>query len=75
MNADEPHVRRRGFFLHSTDGSEPETGEHENQIYTSEPFIEKGLKHRTAQLHTHEFTDRNQVVPEDPDRRQTSNPR
>ena len=30
MNAGEPRVRRRGFFLHSTDGSEPETGEHEN---------------------------------------------
>jgi hypothetical protein len=29
MNADEPRVRRRGFFLHSTDGSEAETGEHE----------------------------------------------
>ncbi len=30
MDVCEPHVRRRGFFLHSTDGSEPETGEHEN---------------------------------------------
>ena len=30
MNAGEPRVRRRGFFLHSTDGSEAETGEHEN---------------------------------------------
>jgi hypothetical protein len=30
MNAGEPRVRRRGFFLHSTDGSEQETGEHEN---------------------------------------------
>ena len=30
MDVYEPHVRRRGFFLHSTDGSEPETGEHEN---------------------------------------------
>ena len=30
MDAREPRVRRRGFFLHSTDGSEPETGEHEN---------------------------------------------
>ena len=29
MNAGEPRVRRRGFFLHSTDGSEPEHGEHE----------------------------------------------
>ena len=29
MIAGEPQVRRRGFFLHSTDGSEPETGEHE----------------------------------------------
>ena len=30
MDAGEPRVRRRGFFLHSTDGSEPDTGEHEN---------------------------------------------
>ena len=29
MNAYEPRVRRRGFFLHSSDG-EPEVGEHEN---------------------------------------------
>lgn len=30
MDVCEPRVRRRGFFLHSTDGSEPETGEHDN---------------------------------------------
>jgi hypothetical protein len=30
MDAHEPHVRRRGFFLHSTDGNEPDTGDHEN---------------------------------------------
>ena len=30
MDVCEPRVRRRGFFLHSTDGSEQETGEHEN---------------------------------------------
>ena len=30
MNAGEPRVRRRGFFLHSSDGSETEVGEHEN---------------------------------------------
>lgn len=30
MDAGEPRVRRRGFFLHSTDGNEPDTGEHEN---------------------------------------------
>jgi hypothetical protein len=30
MDAHEPRVRRRGFFLHSSDGSEPDTGEHEN---------------------------------------------
>ena len=30
MGICEPRVRRRGFFLHSTDGSEPETGDHEN---------------------------------------------
>jgi len=30
MDAHEPRLRRRGFFLHSSDGSEPDTGEHEN---------------------------------------------
>jgi hypothetical protein len=30
MDARQPLMRRRGFFLHSTDGSELETGEHEN---------------------------------------------
>ena len=30
MDVREPHVRRRGFFLHSTDGNEPDTGELEN---------------------------------------------
>ena len=30
MDAREPRVRRRGFFLHSSDGSELETGDHEN---------------------------------------------
>jgi hypothetical protein len=29
MDANEPRVRRRGFFLH-TDTGEPDTGEHEN---------------------------------------------
>ena len=29
MDAGEPRVRRRGFFLHSDTG-EPDTGEHEN---------------------------------------------
>ena len=30
MDASEPHLRRRGFFLHSSEGGEPDTGEHEN---------------------------------------------
>jgi hypothetical protein len=30
MDVCEPRVRRRGFFLHSSDGNEPDTGEHEN---------------------------------------------
>jgi hypothetical protein len=30
MDVREARTRRRGFFLHSTDGSEPETHEHEN---------------------------------------------
>jgi hypothetical protein len=30
MDAYEPRLRRRGFFLHSSEGGEPDTGEHEN---------------------------------------------
>jgi hypothetical protein len=30
MDAGEPRLRRRGFFLHSSEGGEPDTGEHEN---------------------------------------------
>ena len=30
MDAHEPRARRRGFFLHSPDGNEPDTGDHEN---------------------------------------------
>ena len=30
MDVCEPRLRRRGFFLHSSDGGEPDTGEHEN---------------------------------------------
>jgi hypothetical protein len=30
MDVSEPRVRRRGFFLHSSDTNEVETGEHEN---------------------------------------------
>ena len=30
MTLAEARVRHRGFFLHSTDGSEPETGDHEH---------------------------------------------
>jgi hypothetical protein len=30
MDAYEPRVRRRGFFLHSTDVTESDAGEHEN---------------------------------------------
>ena len=30
MDVCEPHVRRRGFFLHSPDGNEADTGELEN---------------------------------------------
>ena len=30
MVACEPRLRRRGFFLHSSEGNEVDTGEHEN---------------------------------------------
>jgi hypothetical protein len=30
MDASEPRVRHRGFFLHSDTTGEPDTGEHEN---------------------------------------------
>jgi hypothetical protein len=30
MDAGEPRLRRRGFFLHSSDSGEPDSGEYEN---------------------------------------------
>ena len=30
MDVHQPQLRRRGFFLHSSEGGEPDTGEHEN---------------------------------------------
>ena len=30
MVAHEPRLRRRGFFLHSPDGNEPDSGDYEN---------------------------------------------
>ena len=30
MDVSERRLRRRGFFLHSSDSGEPDTGEHEN---------------------------------------------
>jgi len=30
MDAGEPRLRRRGFFLHSSDSGEPDAGEYEN---------------------------------------------
>ena len=30
MDVCEPHVRRRGFFLHSSESGDLDTGEHEN---------------------------------------------
>ena len=30
MDVCEPRLRHRGFFLHSSEGSEPDSGEHEN---------------------------------------------
>ena len=30
MDVCEPRLRRRGFFLHSSEGDGPDTGEHEN---------------------------------------------
>ena len=44
MDASEPRVRRRGFFLHSDTTGEPDTGEHENP----EGFVVRARDHRPA---------------------------
>jgi hypothetical protein len=44
MDVREARTRRRGFFLHSSDGSEPETHEHENP----EGFIVRARRSRPA---------------------------
>jgi hypothetical protein len=43
MDVREPRVRRRGFFLHSSDAADPDTGEHENP----EGFIVRVRIHRS----------------------------
>ena len=44
MDVREARTRRRGFFLHSSDGSEPETHEHENP----EGFVVRVRRSRTS---------------------------
>ena len=44
MVACEPRVRRRGFFLHTPESGEPDTGEHENP----EGFVVRGQQPRRA---------------------------
>ena len=43
MDASQPLVRRRGFFLHSDTTGEPDTGEHENP----EGFVVRIRIHRS----------------------------
>jgi hypothetical protein len=49
MVAREPQLRRRGFFLHSSDSGEPDTGEHENpegfgvRVRTSRPSASRQM--------------------------------
>jgi len=40
----EPRVRRRGFFLHTPESGEPDTGEHENP----EGFVVRGPQPRST---------------------------
>ena len=44
MAADEPRVRRRGFFLHSSDTGEGDAGDHE----TAEGFSVRARNNRSA---------------------------
>jgi hypothetical protein len=44
MVAHEPQLRRRGFFLHSSDSGEPDTAEHENP----EGFVVRVRVRRTS---------------------------
>jgi hypothetical protein len=50
MDVSEPRVRRRGFFLHSSETGEPDTGEHENpegfgvRVRTSRPSVPRQLE-------------------------------
>ena len=60
MDVREPHVRRRGFFLHSAETGEPEIGEHEN----AEGFT---VRARTARSQTpRQFSSARQAASETP---------
>jgi hypothetical protein len=48
MVANEARLRRRGFFLHSSDGNEPDTHEHENP----EGFVVRVKTRRSAPRQT-----------------------
>ena len=52
MDAGEPRVRRRGFFLHSPDSAEPDTGELENP----EGFVVRVRFGRSNALPRHGFS-------------------
>jgi hypothetical protein len=54
MDANEPRVRRRGFFLHSDTTGEPDTGEHENpegfvvRVRNGRPAVSRQFASNTA---------------------------
>ena len=51
MDVCEPRPRHRGFFLHSSEGGEPDTGEHENP----EGFVVR-VRFGRADLPRHSFS-------------------
>ena len=52
MDVYEPRVRRRGFFLHSSDSGDADTGEHENpegfgvRVRVSRPSVPRQMANR-----------------------------
>jgi len=52
MDASEPRVRRRGFFLHSDTTGEPDTGEHENPegFVVRIRFARSGRSHQVSRV-------------------------
>jgi len=68
MDVCEPRVRRRGFFLHSPDGNEPESGDHEGpegvavRVRVSSPTVPRQIASHGRSRTTHRAENTNPEI-------------